>query len=134
MILVQICSLIAYPLVISYRVESSPLSASYLMICSTCLTLKLSSFHHVMNDNRKLLKRLALAGTLDPDNNQSGLPNDVYRVALKYPHNLNFKYFARYLVSPTCCFQLIYPMTDRIRKTFLMKRFLEFVVCNLFIV
>ena len=28
----------------------------------------------------------------------------------------------------------MYPLTKKIRKTFLLKRFLEFVVCNLFIV
>jgi hypothetical protein len=55
------------------------------MISATALTLKLASFHHVMEDNRKLLMRLIIQGTVDKNDNQSGLPNDLYIEALKYP-------------------------------------------------
>ena len=112
-------------------IKSNPLSASYLMISSTCILLKLISFHHVMLDNRSMLKKMVTKGTIDPLDNQSGLPNDVYREMLKYPANLEAKRFFKYLCAPTCCYQLLFPSTSSIRKSFLLKRFLEFLVCNI---
>ena len=74
------------------------------MISSTCILLKLISFHHVKKDNRSMLKKMVAKGTTDPLDNQSGLPNDVYREMLKYPSNLEVKRFFRYMCAPTCCY------------------------------
>ncbi len=134
LIFANLCSLLIYPIIISYNIRSHPLSASYLMISSTCILLKLISFHHVKNDNRSMLKKMVAKGTTDPFDNQSGLPNDVYREMLKYPSNLEVKRFFRYMCAPTCCYQLLYPTATSIRKSFLLKRFLEFLFCNIFIV
>lgn len=81
----NLSSLLVYPIFISFALKSNPLSAAYLMISATGLTLKLVSFHHVMHDNRILLRKLAKDGTIDMTSNQSGLPNDLYKQALKYP-------------------------------------------------
>lgn len=130
----NITLLLIYPIFISYSVLSHPLSACYLMISTACIVLKLISFHHVMLDNRSMLKNMVSKGSTDPHDNQSGLPNDVYRETLKYPYNLEIKRFVRYLCAPTCCYQLLYPTTNSIRKSFLLKRFLEILICNIFIV
>jgi len=53
---------------------------------------------------------------------------------LKYPSTLEVKRFLRYMCAPTCCYQLLYPTTTHIRKSFLLKRFLEFLFCNIFTV
>ena len=134
MTLTNLILLLIYPIFISFKVQSHPLSACYLMISATCVLLKLSSFHHVMFDNRSMLKKMAAKGTIDPNDNQSGLPNDVYKESLKYPNTLEIKRFVRYLCAPTCCYQLLYPTTSKIRKSFLLKRFLEILFCNIFIV
>jgi hypothetical protein len=39
------------------------------MISATALTLKLASFHHVMEDNRKLLIRLIAQRSVDKNDN-----------------------------------------------------------------
>ncbi len=126
-----------YPIAISFKVQSHPLLATYLMMFSTGLLLKLISFHHVYHDNRNLVRRLAklkYEGKESPVVNLFNLPKDVYEEAIKYPNNLRFKHFMRFMFAPTCCYQLIYPSSDRIRPWFLLKRFVEIVLVNAFIV
>jgi hypothetical protein len=122
---------------VSYYFESEPLSATYLIVSGTGLTLKLISFHHVMHDNRKLIRQLVKEqlknGTQGKPLNTIGMPNDQFEEALKYPKNLNFRHFFRFFLAPTCCYQLIFPSTSEIRLSFLAKRFLEIFFCNLFI-
>lgn len=134
MIVFNLVALLVYPIFISYSVQSVPLAASVLVISSSALLLKLISFHHVMHDNRKLLRRLSAEGPIDPKVNKSGLPNDVYELALQYPKNLRFFHFVRFFLAPTCCYQLVYPSTDRIRPIFLLRRFLEIFLCTFIIV
>jgi hypothetical protein len=134
LVCINLTALLIYPIFVSFAVESLPLSASYLMISATALTLKLYSFHHVMHDNRKLLRRLKAEGNIDPNVNKSGLPNDVYALALQYPNNLNIAHFIRYFLAPTCCYQLAYPSSKRIRWSFITKRFMEIVLCTFLIV
>lgn len=45
-----------------------------------------------------------------------------------YPDNLTASDLAYYLFSPTLCYELNFPRTDRIRKRFLLKRLLEVVI------
>jgi diacylglycerol O-acyltransferase-1 len=61
------------------------------------------------------------------------LPQNIYEEALKYPKNLSFKHFVRYMVAPTMCFQLVYPSTKQIRVTFILKRLIEVIGGNLLI-
>ncbi len=68
-IFMNLSLLLAYPVFISYKIKSHPLSAGYLMISSTCILLKLISFHHVINDNRSMLRKMASKGTTDPADN-----------------------------------------------------------------
>jgi hypothetical protein len=79
----------------------------YMMMLVCCLMLKLISFHHVMHDNRELISRLKNEkedSTEKQTENIFNLPNELYAEALKYPNNLNFQHFIRYLLAPTCCF------------------------------
>lgn len=45
-----------------------------------------------------------------------------------YPDNLNLKDLFYFIVAPTLCYELNFPRTQRIRKRFLFKRILEFVL------
>ena len=44
---------------------------------------------------------------------------------MDYPQNITFKHYIRYFAAPTCCYQLHYPSTARISKSFVLKRLLE---------
>ena len=117
----------------SFLVQSSPLSAAYLIVTATGLTLKLISFHHVMHDNRKLIREINKLGGLHKVDTTFGMSKDMFKVALTYPRNLKFRHFVRFFFAPTCSFQLEFPTTQSIRLTFLAKRFCEILFCNLFI-
>jgi hypothetical protein len=102
-------------------------------VSATGLALKMTSFHHVMHDNRRIIREINKLGGLEKVENNFGLPKDMFDEALKYPRNLRFGHFVRFFFAPTCCFQLKFPLTNGIRWTFLAKRLLEIIFCNLFI-
>lgn len=78
------------------------------MIFSVGQFLKLTSFHHVMYDNRNLIKRL------DEMKKSKELIQDkaaffdinpkTFEIASKYPKNLSWQHYLRYLCAPTCCY------------------------------
>jgi len=133
LIVANLCCLLIYPIFVSFLVQSSPLSAAYLILSGTGLTLKLISFHHVMHDNRKLIREINKLGGLHKVEGTFGMPKDMFEVALTYPRNLKFRHFVRFFFAPTCSFQLEFPTTQSIRLTFLAKRLFEILFCNLFI-
>ena len=51
---------------------------------------------------------------------------------MKYPDNLRLYHFIRFLFAPTCCYQIVYPTTAYIDVKRLIKIFIEFAACNLF--
>jgi hypothetical protein len=50
---------LVYPIVAIQWISSNILPAAYFMMFSTGNFLKLVSFHHVMSDNRNLMRRLS---------------------------------------------------------------------------
>ena len=58
MIVSTLSVLLAYPVVMIQSLKSDTLSAVYFMMFATGLALKMFSFHHVVYDNRNLLKRI----------------------------------------------------------------------------
>lgn len=50
--------MLTYPVLMIQWIESTALSGSYLMMFDVGMFLKLVSFHHVMHDNRYLLRRI----------------------------------------------------------------------------
>lgn len=96
--------------------------------------LKLFSFHHTLYDNRVLLKRIKqLKESMNTEQLSShfNVKEDQLEQALKYPGTLNLRHYIRYLSAPTCCYQLAYPSTNRIRRHFVLKRIAELIVGNL---
>lgn len=47
-----------YPVVLIQWIESNALSGTYFMLFTVGQFLKLTSFHHVLSDNRDLMRRL----------------------------------------------------------------------------
>lgn len=59
MIISTLLVLLAFPVVMIQYLKSDTLSAVYFMMFATGLCLKMISFHHVVYDNRNLMKRIA---------------------------------------------------------------------------
>lgn len=90
------------------------------MLIAVCQFLKLTSFHHVCYDNRRLLSRIAergkksgkavedLATLFDVNERTMG-------IAVTYPDNLSVRHFLRFLLAPTCCYQFLYPTSSAVR-------------------
>ena len=54
----------------------------------------------------------------------------TFEIASEYPKNLWFAHFVRYMCAPTCCYQHVYPSTKSISVSYLLKRLIEFLLCN----
>ena len=67
-----------YPIIVSWWIQSHPVAGTYLMIFSTGLLLKLISYHHVMHDNRKLIKELAKDEKFKPGVNTTGMSEEMF--------------------------------------------------------
>jgi len=74
----NLAALLAYPVCVSFMIQSHPLAATYLMLASTCLLLKLISFHHVMHDNRRILRNLSKRKKDAVDDPHYGMKEDVF--------------------------------------------------------
>jgi len=106
------------------------------MTVAISLFLKLCSFHHVLADNRYLVQRISLTkkqstGELAAHFN---IQVDTFALAASYPDNLRLGHYLRFIFAPTCCYQNVYPTTPSIRLTFILKRLVELVFCNLLMV
>lgn len=101
--------MLVYPIVLIQWIGSTALPATYFMLVSVSQFLKLTSFHHVCYDNRRLLARIREHGK-KPDESVEDLAtlfnvNDrTMSIALTYPNHLSLWHFLRFLAAPTCCY------------------------------
>ena len=56
--IVYLSVLLVYPVLLIILIQSKVLAANYFMTFTVGVFLKLTSFHHVMYDNRNLMKRM----------------------------------------------------------------------------
>ena len=49
-------------------------------------------------------------------------------VTISYPENLTYSNMYYFVAAPTLCYEINFPRTDRIRKSFLIRRCIEMVV------
>ena len=56
----------------------------------------------------------------------------TFAIAMKYPNNLYFWHYLRFMVAPTCCYQHTYPTSPIIRVGYVLKRMLEICFCYWF--
>jgi len=137
LILTNLLGLLTFPIVISYRLESHPGIGSYLMLYAVTTFLKLVSFHHVYHDVRYLVKQVISAKreqkVLEPSMTEGtifGVSKAVFEVAVTYPKCLKVGNFLRFMIAPTCCYQLTFPLIDQVRPQRLLKHFVEFMLAN----
>lgn len=99
-----------------YRVHFVP--AFFLLSLTLCVSMKLYSFVAVMKEAREsyVTKKY------------EKLHNEFKAIISKYPNLVSIQDFAYFMFFPTLCFQFKYPRSERIRKTWLIKRLVEYFV------
>lgn len=137
------------PIIAFNYFEFNPIAASVCCVFYSMIFLKLVSYHMV---NYWCRMKLIIDKQFDSFNQINGLnrsdtqsnpiqslcdnKNDKDQAVvdgieqskqIQYPNNLNLKDIYYFMVVPTLCYELNFPRTRRIRKTFLIKRFLEIV-------
>lgn len=63
-----------------------------------------------------------------------GISKPLFDIAVTYPNCLTVGNFLRFMISPTCCYQLTFPLIDHIRWHKLLKYFLEFMISHFLLV
>ena len=89
------------------------------LVGAVCLTMKLLSYH-LVNDSLLLL--------YNHKNEEQKLAPEIESIYQNcaYPDNLTLRNVFYFWIAPTLCYQPAYPKNDTIRKSFVLKRFLEF--------
>jgi len=107
LVILNMTALLIYPVYVGAIIKSHPHAALYMMVFTCGLFMKLTSFHHVMGDNRRLLKRINESKEkLTPEQGEAkyNIPINSYSIALTYPNHLNVWFYLRFLFAPTCCY------------------------------
>lgn len=112
------------------------LSGTYLMLFAVSFFLKLTSFHHVCYDNRRLVRRVKEgkkeATAAEDLATMFNVNKRTFDLAMKYPNNLDILHFIRFMMAPTCCYQMIYPTSPNIRFSYLIKHIVSFALGYIF--
>lgn len=62
------------------------------------------------------------------------LVEDTTNITISSFNPLRFSHYMRFIFAPTLCFQFDYPTTESIRISYVVKRTIELVLCNLLLV
>ena len=152
LVVINLFSLIAIPPYYVYKLNCHPIASSVALAYVSVLFLKLISYHMVnywlrrdfrikyrynggsyyryikrqrsfssnqlnLTDLNKLAKT-SLSGDLIVEEHQ----------LISFPDNLNLKNLYYFVAVPTLCYELNFPRSQRIRKRFLLRRFIEMTV------
>jgi hypothetical protein len=63
-----------------------------------------------------------------------GVPKITYDEALTYPKCLNVSHFMRFMLAPTMCYQLVFPLNPERDFKAIFKRFMQIVLSNILLV
>ncbi|XP_042405078.1 diacylglycerol O-acyltransferase 1-like [Zingiber officinale] len=107
-------SAILYPTFIILRYDSSVLSGFLLMFIASIVWLKLVSYAHTNYDIRMLSQE-------DKSYSFSGLSNE---------EGVSFNQLAYFMFAPTLCYQQNYPRTMSIRKGWVTRQLIKWVICT----
>lgn len=112
-----------------------------MMMYSVTTFLKLFSFHHVMHDVRYLVHRVIKAKkdgeSLNPslvENTILGVNKSTYDEAITYPRCLKVKEYLRFMLAPTFCYQIIYPLNKKVNFKNAFKYLFQFLFSILAVV
>ncbi|KAL2457199.1 Diacylglycerol O-acyltransferase 1 [Abeliophyllum distichum] len=107
---------ILYPVLVILRCDSAVQSGVILMLFTCIVWLKLVSYAHSNYDIR------ALAKSLDKGETLSSYWN------MDYSDDVSFKNLVYFMVAPTLCYQPSYPRTACIRKGWVVRQLIKFVI------
>ena len=128
--------LLVYPIVLIQWVESMALPGTYFMLFTVSIFLKLTSFHHVCYDNRRLVHRVKKGKKEETAAEDLATMFNVnkrtFDICMKYPNNLDLGHYLRFMMAPTCCYQMIYPTSPNIRVSYLFKHIFSFILGYIF--
>ena len=150
LVVLNLCSLILIPPVYVYRLNCHPVASSVALAYLSVLFLKLISYHMVNYWLRRDFRvKYRYAGgsyyryvkrTRSFSSNQLNLSDlsklertsisgdlIVEQKLISFPDNLTLKNLYYFVVVPTLCYELNFPIAARIRKRFLLRRFIEMV-------
>uniref|UniRef100_T1J269 O-acyltransferase n=1 Tax=Strigamia maritima TaxID=126957 RepID=T1J269_STRMM len=116
--LVNLFSILFFPAVIVYFCDTHPVGGSLALGGFSTMFLKLVSYMIVNRWCREAREKKVS----DVDSKVNGHVEPSHIV---YPGNLNIKDIYYFIFVPTLCYELNFPRSPRIRKRFLIKRFLE---------
>lgn len=102
---------ILYPGYVIHRVQSALLPGLVLILIAVTGWMKLISYAHVNKDMRELLRA------------KEKLPEaPQYADKIEVPDHLTIQNIAYFMLAPTLCYQLSYPRSDTIRKSWVLRQ------------
>ncbi|XP_052816498.1 diacylglycerol O-acyltransferase 1-like [Mya arenaria] len=119
---------IIVPAGVILTLEANPLISTVILGMYSCVFLKLVSYASVNLWCRQATspKRLRVRRSKSISYDGSSIANGKEETMLvNYPDNLNLNDLYYFMCAPTLCYELNFPRSLRIRKRFLIKRFVE---------
>ncbi|KAI7727731.1 hypothetical protein M8C21_005990, partial [Ambrosia artemisiifolia] len=107
---------ILYPVFMILRFDSAVLSGVTLMLFACVNWLKLVSFVHANYDMRLLVN----SGDKEKEQSASS--------SIEYFYDVNFNSLVYFMVAPTLCYQMTYPRTTCIRKGWVIRQTIKFII------
>lgn len=141
LIFTNLVGLLLFPVWLSFSEKTDMLFGAFLFLFNTTVFLKLVSFHHVMHDVRNLVKQVIVYQKENKslpvnlkENTIFAIPREIFVKALTYPQCLDPRDYIRFMIAPTCSYQLIFPLKPRRNYCQILKRFVQVLLSNLAIV
>ncbi|OTF73871.1 diacylglycerol O-acyltransferase 1a-like protein [Euroglyphus maynei] len=118
--------LLTIPPIVFHCYEFNPIAGSSCCLYYTVVFLKLISYHMVNYWHRQYNVRSKKEdnNNLTSDGNNGEIQSSSSPL-VEYPNNLTLWNLYYFIFAPTLCYELNFPRTKRIRKSFLIKRLLE---------
>ncbi|KAH7444121.1 hypothetical protein KP509_02G065400 [Ceratopteris richardii] len=111
-------SSILYPVYVIMRVQPALIFGINLMLFSITYWMKLVSYAHTNYDFRCLRQ--------ESKKDEATVDAQQY----DYPQNISLKGLAYFMVAPTLCYQVSYPSTNRIRKGWVFRQYVNPTIQN----
>nr|AHU86562.1 1,2-diacyl-sn-glycerol:acyl-CoA acyltransferase [Cuphea lanceolata] len=107
---------ILYPVLVILRCDSAVLSGVAVMLFACIVWLKLVSYAHTNYGMRSIAKSLDKGETVADS------------VTVDHPYRVDYKDLVYFMVAPTLCYQLSYPLTPCVRKSWVARQVLKLVL------
>lgn len=137
LITINLIAVLLAPIVMAFAIEWNPVGASFTCGAYIAAWMKLLSYHQVNAwcrlSDKKYSGKKGHRRTRSGDRSDSeillsnGSAAREKQKLVVYPENVNFGDLLYYMLAPTLCYELNFPRSQRIRKRFVIKRFIEMV-------